>query len=411
MENPAKMSFQPDASRHEYQLKGWQKGFSFVFGILLSGFGIFFAWLAVVSSTNRDQAFFAIVSMLLIGVGAYMIARALRSRIILEGTRLSIRDPFADKSADLSEIEGYRTISTRNGSFMQLLLKEGLGNISVSRSFASDDYFTAWFSQFRDLDAQDRESLLQEISSNTELGATPDQRLVALKDAQNWNIFLSAILLIAALTLNFGKQPYRQFGAIFLALGPAAAFFRARRSPLLYAVLKKKSDPRTDLASALMISSFGFLFSSNSNDAHLVSVQSSLLIAALVAALYIYGYFSTVRRSQSGFGLIIALLFCALSYSYCFAFALNTLFDNSDAKTYQTTVLAKPVTHGKSTTYYLRLAAWGPITNVSDLQVSPRIYGSYAPGDTACLGLHPGLLHLPWYQLINCPANNPPPQP
>jgi hypothetical protein len=402
------MSFQADSSPHEYQLKSWQKGVSLVAGIALPCLGIFFAWEIAVSPANFPGI---VLSAFFIALGPYLIARAIRSRLILESTRLTIRDPLIEKSADLSEIEGFRTISTRNGSFMQLQLKDSRGNISISRSFASDDYSAAWFSQFRDLDASDRESMLKEISDNPEFGATPEQRLVALKDAQNLNILLSAILLIAALTLNFGKQPYCQFGAIFLALGPAIAFFLARRSPLLYAVLKKKSDPRTDLAFALLITSFGLFFYIAKSNRHLLSVQSSLIIAALVVALYIYGYFSAVRRSVSGFGLIIALLFCAPSYSYGLTFALNTLFDDSPGSTYQTVVLDKRISHGKSNTYYLRLAPWGPITAAYETDVPSRIYGSYTPSDTVCLGLHPGLLHLPWYQLIDCPADDPHTQP
>lgn len=325
--------------------------------------------------------------------------------MILEGARLAIRDPFQEKSADLNEIEGFRTISTRNGSFLQLHRKDGRGNISIDCSFATDDYFREWFQQIRDLDREDRESILKEISEDTELGVTPEQRLKSLANAQNWVIGLSAILFVVALGVNFAPEPYRNLSAVVLAAGPAAAFYLARRSPLLFTTFKRKSDPRADLTWPLGVCSFGFFLSVNLRSAVLVSMQYALLISALVAVVYFCGYFSTVRTNRSGFSVVIPLLFCALSYSYGLTYTADTAVDDSTVTTYQTAVLNKRISHGKSNAYYLRLSPWGPITDVSDLQVSPRVYGSYVPGDAICLGLHPGALHLQWYEPIDCPSD------
>ena len=237
---------------------------------------------------------------------------------------------------------------------------------------------------------------------------------MSLADAENWNILLSVILLIAALAVIFAPEPYRNIAAVVLASGPAAAFYLARCWPLLFTAIKKKSDPRVDLYWPLMISSFGFLFSSRLSYEALVSIQYAFLTSALIATAYCCAYFITVRKRESFFFLIIPLLYYAISYGYGFTCTANIAVDDSTPSIYQTTVLDKYITYGKGhnpSDYTLRLRPWGPVNSISHVRVPAMVYGSYTPGDTVCLGLHPGLLHLQWYQLVNCPADDPQAQP
>jgi hypothetical protein len=82
----------------------------------------------------------------------------------------------------------------------------------------------------------------------------------------------------------------------------------------------------------------------------------------------------------------------------------NTFNDQSKASTYQVSVTGKHSTSGRSTSYYLRLAPWGPIQEPNQLSVTSSIYRGIEAGDQVCLGLHEGRLHLAWYQLTDCPA-------
>jgi hypothetical protein len=401
------MSFQVDASRHEYELTSREKQISLVFGIALPCFGFFLAWNAEASSAN----FLAmLLAAFFIAYGPFMIAYALRSRFLLEGTHLTIRGPFLEKSSDLSEIEGFRTISTRRGSYIELQLKNGRGNIAIRESFESDDYSEAWFGQLQDLDLTDRDSMLIAISNEAELGATPEQRLAALSTAQLWNIALSAILAIAALALNLTRPPYRGLGAVVLIAGPAAAFFLAKRSPLLFTAFRRDSDPRTELAVPLFVSSAGLCINVFVQSAKFVAIEDSFLVAALIAAVYLIAYFLTVRKSLSRSRLILPLLLCALSFSYGLTFVANVVFDDSAGTPFQTTVYNKYVSHGKSDTYHLQISPWGPIAEIYDMQVSGPDYGSYIPGDPICFRLHPGTLHLQWYDPIACAVEASPAQ-
>ncbi|WP_058189014.1 hypothetical protein [Terracidiphilus gabretensis] len=402
------MPFQVDASRHEYRLTSRDKGFSLVAGVALPCLGVFLTW-----NTSESSANFLVtmLSAFFIGYGPYLIAYAVRSRFILEATRLTVRGPFLERSVDLSEIEGFRTVSTRRSSYMELQLKNGRSNIAIRESFESDDYSEGWFGQLADLDLTDRDSMIEAIANEAELGATPEQRLAALSIAQLWNIALSAILAIAALTLNLSHPPYRGLGAVILIAGPAAAFFFAQRSPLLFTAFRRDSDPRIELAVPLFVSSAGLCINLFVQGAKFVFIEGSFLVATLIAAVYLIVYFVTVRKSLSRSRLAFPLLLCALSFSYGLTFVANVVFDDSAGTPFQTAVYNKYVSHGKSDTYHLLISPWGPITDIYDMQVSGPDFDSYAPGDPICFRLHPGTLRLQWYQPIACPNDAPPSQP
>src|SRR6185437_16301084 len=85
------------------------------------------------------------MTVLFFGFGVYLIALGTRSRITIDGTHLEVRGAFTDNSADLHEIQGYRTISSRNGKYTQIYLNNGRGTITFSSLFDRDDAFDAWF--------------------------------------------------------------------------------------------------------------------------------------------------------------------------------------------------------------------------------------------------------------------------
>ncbi len=109
--------------------------------------------------------------------GVYLIALAMRSRVIIDGNRLEIRGAFADYYADVSEIEGYRTISSRNGNYTKFNLRGGRRPITLSLHFEKDESFDQWIGKIPDLDKRDRDRILEKISQQEDLGSSPQERL------------------------------------------------------------------------------------------------------------------------------------------------------------------------------------------------------------------------------------------
>ncbi|MFZ1013158.1 MAG: hypothetical protein WAN28_07415, partial [Terracidiphilus sp.] len=276
----------------------------------------------------------------------------------------------------------------------------GAGTMNYSNSFALDDDFRAWIQQVPDLDKRDREALLDEISHEQELGATPEERLGKLANAKTWGVFLTIVSIASAAALLFPEAALRGPASLVLAATPIAAFVLIQRSPLLYAVFKQKADPRAELSIALVVSGFGLLLSVTRQ--HFVSLQPLLVRMVPAGLAYFFGFESVCRHGSQKPGNIFVLLFIAGLYGAGFGMMADTIADRAPATTYSADVLSKHVSRGRSTSYYLELAPWGPMTAPNQLSVPAHTYGSLQVGDEVCLVLHPGSLRVPWYQLIDC---------
>jgi hypothetical protein len=384
-----------DTGRQEFRMGTGSRTGLLILGVVFGGFGAVIAFLAAAHSSAGVGI---LVCLIPLALGCYLIASALRSRLVIEGSRMEVRGAFNEKTADLSEIEGYRTIASRNGSYWQLRLKDGR-SITVTKSFDCDGV-RAWLAQIPDLDERDRKAVLDEIEQNQELGATPEERLARLAGARRMNIGLSALAIVAALAFCFGGAQLHVPSAIVLAAIPAALIYLVHRDPLLYAIMKPKRDPRTDLSIAFIASGLGLLFGNHS--VHFVETTVMLEYAGLIALVCCAGIYSAARRNPQFWGAMIGMLIFAGMYGWGLAAAADSVPDKSAPASYTTTVVNKHESHGRSTSYYLDLAPWGPMQRPNDLSVSYSVYRDTAIGDPVCLELRPGALRVQWYQLVEC---------
>jgi hypothetical protein len=386
-------------NRHEYQMKASQKAILIVVG---AGSFVGMGLIGRIATLGTGYSPALVLTLLLAAFGLYALMLALRSRVVIGGSRIEVRGAFREQSADQSEIEGFRTISTRNGKFTRFYLKQDRGKITMSDSFNTDDVFRAWFRKIPDLDQRDREALLAEISQQQELGSTPEERLKALSQAKTWGIFAIIVAAAATAATIFGDPVLRIPFATVLALIPVALALLLHRSPLLYAVFKSKADPRAELSFALGVSSFGLFISIDG--VHFISLQSLGLSAGLIAVAYCAAFFGSAYNSSSPFGAVMALLVLGGFYSYGLIVTADSLADNSKTSTYTVPISGKHTSSGRSTTYYLELPPWGPIERGNRISVNRKLYNQFSAGDTICLALHEGRLHTPWYAMVSCNA-------
>lgn len=387
-----------DMSRHEYLLAAWKRALFMILGTFLIGGGIFFGCAA---SSNAPVS--RVSSLFFLCGGIYTIAYALLARVVMEGSRIRVRGAFREQSADFNDIEGYRTISSRNGTYTQLCLKDGQGTISLSNSFETDGDYSAWFHQLTDLDKRDRDAMLDEIAREEAIGSTPKERVRAVSKAKTLSIALLVATIGVAIALNFAN-PDIQFPAAFaLAIAPIAVLLMVRRAPLLYTVMKPRSDPRADLGLVLLVAGLGLLM--RERGVHLVAQQPILLIAVLITLVYSAALYSSMRSGNTFIGRMIGLLFFIGIYGHGLAVLADSMPDYSQTTTYTTSVVAKHISRGgRSTSYVLELAPWGPLQDRNNLNVSSREYAHTTIGDQVCLLLHQGVLGSKWYERITCSA-------
>jgi hypothetical protein len=383
-------------SRRVFWMRGWQRALFTIFGLALSGLGVFVVLLAIDDPQNGPPIAVAIIPL---GVGLYLAALALRSRLIVDKDHLEVRGVFSEKYAELSDVEGFRTISTRNGSFWRLQLKNGRGNVTIQKWFNCDE-LQAWLQQIPDLDERDRNALLEEIKQAQDLGATPDERLLALKQASHLNIALTALVIAAAAVFFIYEGSIRLTASAILALTPVLVLYLLHKDPLLYAVGKPKRDPRADLIIAVLVSGMGLMFGGIA--VNFVSYKVLFEWGALVAALYVFAFFTFTRKGPRVQGYLIIMLIYGGLYAYGLVTVADTMLDHAPAITFATSVIGEHEVHGKSTTYYLDLAPWGPFDRDNKLSVPHGEYLRAQMGEAICLALHPGYLHAEWYTRVDC---------
>lgn len=387
-----------DTTRHEYGMKAWRKMFYLLIGMLIIGFSaIGCVTYAYAQETHIPSL---LMPLFLLAVGFYTVALAVRSKLVIEGTRIQVQHAFREQSAEVGGIEGFRTITTRSGNTMQFRLKDGLGTIAVPSYFDTDDFFRKWTEQITDLDKTGRDALLEQISRHEALGATPEERLKALPTARTWGVFLLIVAIAADAALFAPGLVPRLPVVLILAVVPVVIILLVLRSPLLYTVFKPKGDPRAELSYALIASSFGLIFPVAG--LHLVSMQPLLFLMVPVGLAYAGAlYFATQSNAPSA-GKLLLLLMLAGLYSYSLSVAADTLEDTSQVTRYAASVIGKRISSGRYTSYILLLSPWGPVQTTNQISVSYETYNQTMPGDQVCLSLHAGLLHVPWYQHVSC---------
>lgn len=385
--------------RHEYRMKGWLRGLYLLLGLFSCGMGIFFAG---IFSPLPIAGASAVIGIPPLAIGMYLVAMALRSRLVFDGARIEVRGAFSEQSADRCAVEGYRTYTSRNGTYWKLLLKQGRGSITIQNWFNCAE-LRAWFQQMTDLDEQDRMEMLSEIEQNQELGASPEDRLNALQRAKRWSMGLSVIAVIAAVGLYAGGMQWRLPAAIVLALTPVAALYLLNREPLLFALAGSNRDPRADLNIAPLAAGFGLSVFSGFQT-NFVSLMPLLPSTAVVALAFIAGFYMLVRNGPRTPLFHVIVLMCALFFGAGLIATGDTLLDRGQAATYQVQVIGKHINSGRLTFYYLDLNPWGPYTSENPMHVPESDYQAAQLGDVVCLELHPGFLHAAWYERIACTA-------
>jgi len=135
-----------------------------------------------------------------------------------------------------------------------------------------------------------------------------------------------------------------------------------------------------------------------------VSVQPLLIGAAAGGA--VAGGAAWLRRTRAGVTGPVQLVVLAALAGAGLGFGVPALidvrFDAAPAQPCHATVTSMYVSHGKSTSYHLRLGPWGAMPQGGGVQVSSSLYAALNPGDQVCIGLHPGALGLPWYTVRQC---------
>lgn len=353
----------------------------------------------------NSQAALVMVSLcfLFLLLGAYLVLAMLKSRIILTADAIELHEPFTTKQLLRSQIAGWRVLPTQYVSTLEFTPRDPHAKkLKLPLTIKLDAAFESWLSTLTNLDAQDLAASVAELETNQELGLTHEQRAERLAEAANYAKYLNWLTWAACAWGWFYPQPYLLVMLVLSAL-PLAAIFLGLRAKGVYQFEGRRNDARPSLALPVILPGATMALRALSDLSFLHWQQLLAPILVVSAALTALMASADPRMVQKRWPLL-ATLFLSLFYGGGATAQANALLDHSAPQVFQTEVLHKRISTGRHTTWYLRLAPWGPQRETSEVGVSRSFYSSVQPGQTVCVYFHPGALKIPWYAVAHCPT-------
>jgi hypothetical protein len=398
--------FDPSAYPRTYGLSVAGKCLVSVGGLVLAALGLGVLYL---SSSGGGGGSGSLLVMLICGVfslaGFYLLAVAVFYRITLQFDSIEVFEIYRRRQLQRGDIEG-RSHQAYGYSMSAWVLvpKPGFGGkIKLSTLLKTDKDYLSWIRSLPDLDLKKQKEAEQER-----------REAVAALHARG---ITEATLRRAATVLNWSTYGFG-FAGFFLSsvppvltwlliLLPWVAIFLVAKFTPFYRFGGPRNGPLPDLTMALIGPGFFLMLSSLQHVAP-VAWEAALSLAVLGSVLLTGAAFWSDPYLKTRLGLSALLLALGCSYGYGAGMQVNVLLDRSAPQTFAVAVQSKRVNHGKSTTYHLQLAPWGPHADGQDILVSSNFYARTKSGDRICMELRPGALNVAWSQVRECGGDSMP---
>ena len=397
--------FDPSKYPANYLVSAGNRWLFAVIAALVAAAGVYIATIPRHGAPSDDWILVVIAS--LTGwLGAWLLLRAFRSRLILWPDRLDYRGAILSRSMAAADIRGWRRPRNRRKGYA-LEPREGRGRkLLIPDDLRRDDLSEAWFGRFPNIDQEELDASRARVVEDRTLGATArdiDEAL-ALATRVAW----IAGWLVVALVFWANVLPFRLQvnAALSLALPPLAlwACFQWRGLFRLVPVSLRK-DVRPTLFPALMLPSLALLIDFQS----LVNVQAwhSLIAPAIAGGALIAALALKLENETDGLGTRAVaaawVLVAAAAYVGVAACAANVWLDVAQVRPVRVSVVGVRGILDRSRGGYA--VGLGPAPTPTDwpvVRVARPDFAFLRVGDVACLSEHAGLFGLPWAELHRC---------
>ncbi|MFT3765594.1 MAG: hypothetical protein QM820_08780 [Minicystis sp.] len=357
------------------------------------------ALIAVIVSKPQAWGVFVIGGLFFAALGAVCVVGNRRDHVLLFADAIEIVELGSGRRRmRRDEIVGMRIIPGQYGfhQFVFELQGDGRKPLKTYLYVERDAIFDAWLASIPNLDARDRERAEADLLQRPDLGDTEEERRQALARSR-WIARTATGFGMAATAWGFFyPKPYTA-AIVTLAVIPLLALALLLRGRGRYAVDGDRNEVRPTLFFPLYFPGVA-LGMRAILDFQCIGGAKLVLWAAPLAVAYVALLVSgdpDLRRRW--FIPIIMVPFLGF-YPWGALAMANALLDRGAPQRFEVAVTDKYVTSGKSPTYNLKLAPWGPARG-GNVIVHRDLYRAVEIGDTVCVRLRAGALDVPWFRV------------
>jgi hypothetical protein len=334
-------------------------------------------------------------------LGLYLAVGARFYRLVLSADGIEVFDVLRRRRLERADIAGRLRAVNQIGAGWTLVSQPGSGRKLQLSSFLKIDHdFSNWILSLPDLDEDRKTAADREVSEATDVLKARGFDAKAIPRLRQLVTWSNRVIMGLALGAYLLPDPHHVLAWLCIAL-PWVTIALVRQFQPFYRLGGPKNSPLPDLSLPFIIP--GAVLSllavmSLSPVGWRPTLELSLVFsAALWGAAMLADPWLRKHR-------ITAVLLAALSigYGYGAGLEVNALLDRSTPISYPVAVTSKHVSHGKSTNYHLGLAPWGPYRTSEDVMVPGWRYRQTQIGDTVCIALRAGALHVAWYTVGSC---------
>jgi hypothetical protein len=372
-------------------------GMQFFYGILAVGMFVFSVFL--VFDNNPSVAKIVVLLPLAFAACAVLIfINLLRRKIVIDEKCIRCTSLFSTKQLALTDIKGSR-VSGKAIELEPISAAEPTIVIGNYTDLKNSDQLASWAKDnFKDLNAMDLEAEKTKALQDPNLGLTEDERESQLKQKRT----LATVYNIAGLAVGFLLIFLNALSAtIILLLYPLAGILvMAFSKGVIKFVSSSMRSVHAFILLGFVLPCFILLIKSLGSYTVLLVNQLWLPGLGVGGVVFLLLYVFGINRSIKGIGAqVIAMAIPALLYGFGAVRMIDCAFDQSTPQIYNAGVLNRRIDQGRSTSYFLTLSSWGP-RQEQETEVRRGVYRNTMIGDTVKVRLKDGLLHIPWFTVI-----------
>ena len=395
----------PNAASLPYsvRLRGWTLAWTAIGSSVLVAAPVFLVFENGLPSSPFRMVLEAVLVLVAI-FGASRLWRLKGPELQLFADRLERPGLVSTRVLYRSDIAGVsRTISTRSGSYFNIVPQPGQGDvIQLTGSLRDDPVFAEWLRGLPDPDALASAADRASVLADDRYGQTERDRAKRLQLATRIVLGFSIACAAAGAAVGFlNPPPLAAFGVAIVCIGGGLLLTSLFNGLIVWAPRTGvRPSPLAALIPAAALALRGLL------TVHLLQTGPLMIAAGVIGVITALAAFqwrsASARRAQSAVAIGVAM--AVLSYGA--GAYLDALSANAPNHVYVVTVQGKSVSHGRSTSYHLALAPWGD-QPAMEISVPPALYGQVDVGADVCIAQYAGDLGISRFDIALCAVSQP----